>query len=159
MASQNIQFIHLDILNITDTFNYIWYHKMTVMWYIGKLFLNKSYNLSVSVLTLLDNTLHKWITSEAWWTYACYSMADNLALCICSTWAWARITTLVVHTCLLTWTVRIDNTFRPAVGWYTYISIQTWTCWTGPRNLALSIWSTRIWYTWILRNYRQCWRC
>lgn len=85
-------------------------------------------------------------------------MTDNLALCICSTWAWTRITTLVVYTCLLTRTVRIDNTFRSAVWWSTYISTQTRTGRAGPRDLALGIWPTRVWYTWILRNYRHSWR-
>ena len=51
----------------------------------GTNFLLHFYNLYVSVLTLLDNTLHKWIASEAWCAYTCYSMANNLALCICPT--------------------------------------------------------------------------
>lgn len=74
------------------------------------------------LLTLLLDALNKRVASVGRLACACDGMTYDRALGVDTARTWARVNTLVIDASLCAGTVRIDDTFWPAVGWCAYIA-------------------------------------
>jgi hypothetical protein len=104
-----------------------------------------------SHLTLNGIAARKWISLKARITCAHWLMIMNSAPCIETTWASARVTTLVTDTCKMCGTVLVNKTLWPTIRWCTQHPSETWADGSPVHNSAVRIGSTGWWYTWV------CW--
>lgn len=101
--------------------------------------------------------MDEWISSVSRWTTTNWIMIKHRASGIDPAGTGARVSTLLIRTCLILGAIGVDNTFRMTCWRTSNIALYARAHGLAIYLPALGIWSARWWMAWIWRRFMFNW--